>query len=597
MSTEAKSTQPDLNEVAASQQTIRVTINGRTLDAEPGQTILDVAKAHGFHIPTLCHFDLENLRYVNETASCRICMVEDRKRRRLYPACATPVSDGMDISTNSLRVVRNRRNVLELILSDHPFDCLVCWKNGNCELQALASEVGLSQIRLQGEKHPDIVDRSSLSFIRDSSKCILCKRCVTMCSDVQSVNVYSPVDRGFGSVISTAFDLPMIDTNCTFCGQCLSVCPTGALAEVSNIDRVWAALTSGKHVFVQTAPAVRVALGEAFGLPPGTDVTGRMVTALKQMGFEGVFDTNFAADLTIMEEATELVHRLEHNGRLPILTSCCPGWVKFFEHQFSDMLDVPSSSKSPHEMFGSIMKTYLAEQRGLDVEDIVVVSVMPCVAKKFESARPELMREGVSDVDLVITTRELARMIQEISLDLEGLEDSDFDDPFGESTGAAAIFGSSGGVIEAALRTAYEWLTGETLEDVNFTPLRGLEGSKEATVTINGTPIHIGVASGLGNARRMIESIRSGEAFYHAIEIMACPGGCIAGGGQPYHFGNMDLIQKRMEAIYRIDEGKPIRKSHENPDIQRLYRDFLGEPYGEKAKQLLHTSYTPRRKF
>ncbi|MDI9497157.1 MAG: NADH-dependent [FeFe] hydrogenase, group A6 [Bacillota bacterium] len=583
--------------VAEAAETLTVTINGQAVKARPGQTILEVAKENGYHIPTLCHFDLANLRYVNEVASCRICMVEDRKRGRLYPACATPVSDGMDIQTNSLRVIRNRRNVLELILSDHPFDCLVCWKNGDCELQALASEVGLREIRVKGERHQVNVDTSSLSFIRDSSKCILCKRCVTMCSQVQSVNVYSAVGRGFNSVISTAFDLPMIDTNCTFCGQCLSVCPTGALAEVSNIDKVWAALTSGKHVVVQTAPAVRVALGEAFGMPPGSNVTGRMVTALKQMGFNEVFDTNFAADLTIMEEATELVHRIEHGGRLPILTSCCPGWVKFFEHQFSDMLDVPSSSKSPHEMFGSVIKTYFAERQGLKPEDIIVVSVMPCVAKKFESARPELMNEGVSDVDIVITTRELARMIQEISLDLENLEDTPFDDPFGESTGAAAIFGSSGGVIEAALRTAYEIMTGDKLEDVNFTPLRGLEGSKEATVSINGAPIRIGVASGLGNARKMIESIRSGEQVYHAIEIMACPGGCIAGGGQPYHFGNMELIKKRMEAIYAIDDNAEVRKSHENTAVQRLYREYLGEPYGQKAKELLHTTYTPRRKF
>jgi len=419
-----------------------------------------------------------------------------------------------------------------------------------------------------------------------------------MCNQVQTVNVLSAIDRGFETVISPAFGLPMNETSCTFCGQCVAVCPTAALTEVNNIPKVWRALNNDKKVvIVQTAPAIRAALGEEFGYAPGTNVTGKMVASLRALGFDKVFDTDFAADLTIMEEASEFVHRLQHGGKLPILTSCCPGWVKFFEHQFPDLLDIPSTCKSPHEMFGAIAKTYLADKMGVKPENMVVVSIMPCLAKKYEAARPELSHDGLQDVDIVITTRELAKMCKEAGIDFESLEDEDFDKTMGESTGASVIFGATGGVIEAALRTAYEWLTNETLENVEFTALRGMTGIKEATVPINGLDVKIAVAHGLGNARTLLENIRAGKAEYHAIEIMACPGGCIGGGGQPYLKGDSDILAKRAEAIYGEDRGKTLRKSHENPEIKKLYEEFLGEPYGEKAHELLHTHYKKRQKM
>ncbi len=419
-----------------------------------------------------------------------------------------------------------------------------------------------------------------------------------MCNEVQSVHVLSAVGRGFDTVIGAAFDLPMHETTCTFCGQCLAVCPTAALTEVDNVSKVWREINNEeKYVIVQTAPAVRVALGEAFGMEPGSLVTGKMVAALRGIGFDKVFDTDFAADLTIIEEASELVHRLEGKGKLPILTSCCPGWVKFFEHQFNDMLDIPSSCKSPHEMFGAIAKSYLAEKMNIKKENMIVVSIMPCVAKKYEAARPELGHGGSKDVDIVITTRELAKMIKEAGIDFNTLEDQEFDNPLGESSGASVIFGATGGVIEAALRTAYEWLTNESLDNVEFHALRGIEGTKEASININGEEIKIGVTHGLANARKLLEKIRSGEAHYHAIEIMACPGGCVGGVGQPYHHGDLEILKKRIEGIYKEDRSKSIRKSHENPMIKKLYEEFLGEPYGEKAHDLLHTQYVARQKM
>jgi NADH-quinone oxidoreductase subunit G len=419
-----------------------------------------------------------------------------------------------------------------------------------------------------------------------------------MCNKVQTVNVLSGVERGFKTVVSPAFNLPMIDTACTFCGQCVAVCPTAALTEVNNIPKVWGALKDkDKFVIVQTAPAVRVALGEEFGMEPGTSVTGQMVSALRALGFNKVFDTDFAADLTIMEEATEFIHRLEHGGRLPILTSCCPGWVKFFEHQFPDLLDIPSTCKSPHEMFGAIAKTYLAEKLGLDPKNIVVVSIMPCLAKKYEAARPELSNVGSPDVDIVITTRELAKMLREAGIDFTSLENSEFDNPLGESTGASVIFGTTGGVLEAALRTAYEWLTKQSLGNVEFHPLRGMDGVKEASIKINDIDVNVAVAHGLGNARKILEAIQSGKANYHAIEIMACPGGCIGGGGQPYIHGDIEILKKRAEGLYNEDLGKLRRKSHENEAVQKLYQEFLGEPYSEKAHELLHTHYVKREKI
>lgn len=577
---------------------IKLTINGKEVMVPVGSTILDAAREVNVKIPTLCHLDLHDIKMVNKSASCRVCVVEVEGRATLAPACATPVFEGMVVKTDTKKAVKARRTVVELLLSDHPKDCLICEKNTDCELQTLAADLGIRHIKYEGELSTLERDDSSFSIVRDMTKCIMCRRCETMCNEVQSVHVLSGIGRGFNTAVGTAFDLPMFETNCTFCGQCLAVCPTAALTEVNNVPKVWDALNDDKKfVVVQTAPAVRVALGEAFGMEPGTVVTGKMVAALRSIGFDRVFDTDFAADLTIMEEASEFVHRLQHGGKLPILTSCCPGWVKFFEHQFSDMLDIPSSCKSPHEMFGSICKTYLAERIGIKPENMVVVSVMPCVAKKYEAARPELGHGGTKDVDIVITTRELARMINEVGISFNYLEDEKFDNPLGESTGASVIFGATGGVIEAALRTAYEWLTNETLESVEFEALRGMEGTKEATVNIKGEDIHIAVTHGLGNARNLLEKIRRGEANYHAIEIMACPGGCVGGGGQPYHHGDIEILQKRIAGIYSEDRAKNIRKSHENPMIKKIYDDYLGEPYGEKAHELLHTYYVPRQKM
>lgn len=577
---------------------VKLTINNRDVEVPAGSTILEAAKKLNIKIPTLCHMDLHDLKMVNQAASCRVCVVEVEGRRNLAPACATPVFEGMVVRTDTVKSIKARRTVVELLLSDHPQDCLMCEKNTDCELQSLAADLGVREVRYKGAQSSYPMDTSSKSIVRNMDKCILCRRCETVCNEVQTVNVLSGIGRGFETVVGTSFDLPMHETACTFCGQCIAVCPTAALTEVNNIPKVWDALNDkSKFVIVQTAPAVRVALGEEFGMDPGTVVTGKMATALRNLGFAKVFDTDFAADLTIMEEASEFVHRLQHGGKLPILTSCCPGWVKFFEHQFNDMLDIPSSCKSPHEMFGAIAKTYLAEKLGVKAEDMVVVSVMPCVAKKYEAARPELANEEMKDVDLVITTRELAQMLREAGVDFSSIEDGEFDNPMGESTGASVIFGATGGVIEAALRTAYEWLTKETLENVEFTALRGFDGIKEATVNINGDDVKIAVSHGLGNARKLLEAIRAGEADYHAIEIMACPGGCIGGGGQPYHHGDIEILKKRTEGIYSEDRSKVVRKSHENESIKKLYDEFLGEPYGEKAHKLLHTHYVKRQKI
>ncbi|MEI6132157.1 MAG: NADH-dependent [FeFe] hydrogenase, group A6 [Bacillota bacterium] len=577
---------------------INIKINGLNYKAELGETILEVARRGDIYIPTLCHMNLHDFKVINKAASCRVCMVEVEGRKNLAPACSTNVTEGMIINTDTLRAVKARRVMVELLLSNHPKDCLICDRNQNCELQKLAADVGVREIKYQGEMSSHPRDCSSLSLVRNAEKCVLCRRCETMCNEVQTVGVYSAVDRGFDTVIGTAFNLPMKDTACTFCGQCVSVCPTGALTEVDNTRRVLEILqTPGKIVIAQTAPAIRVALGEEFDMPVGTRVTGKMVSALRKLGFDKVMDTDFAADVTIMEEASEIIHRLEHGGRLPILTSCCPAWVKFIEHQFPDLLDIPSTCKSPHEMFGALAKTYLAEKMGAKPEDIVVISVMPCLAKKYEAARPELSEESMQNVDFVISTRELARMIKQAGINFATLPDDDFDHPMGESSGAGVIFGATGGVIEAALRTAYEWLTKEPLMKISFTQLRGFEGVRESSVMVNGTELKIAIAHGLGNARRLLESIRDGKAFYHAIEIMACPGGCIGGGGQPYHHGDTEIIMKRAAAIYAEDESKTIRFSHKNPSVIKLYKDFLGEPYGEKAHELLHTTYTKRTKI
>ncbi|HSQ90250.1 NADH-dependent [FeFe] hydrogenase, group A6 [Romboutsia sp.] len=568
---------------------VNLIINGTNVEVENDTTVLDAAKSVGIKIPSLCHVNLED-KMVNKCASCRVCMVESNKG--LIPACGTVVKNGMQIKTHSIKAIKARRTVVELLLSNHPQDCLMCDKNGNCELQNIAADLGIREIKYKGKKTDLGLDTSSKSIVKNLDKCILCRRCETMCNEVQTVGALSGVNRGFETVVSTFFDTPMHESDCTFCGQCIAVCPTAALTEVNNTPKVWNVLDKkAETTVVQVAPAVRVAIGEEFGMEPGAISTGKLVAALKELGFKYVFDTNFAADLTIIEEASEFIHRLQHGGKLPMLTSCCPAWINFFEKHFEDLLDIPSSCKSPQEMFGSVAKNYFAPKVGIEPSDLTVVSVMPCVAKKYEAARPELSNKGVSDVDIVITTRELAKMIKEAGINFDQLEECSFDSPLGESTGASDIFGTTGGVLEAALRTAYEWVTNETLEKVDFTSLRGIEGIKEATVNVGGTDVNVAVASGLGNARKILEDIRQGKSNYHLIEIMACPGGCIGGAGQPYHYGNFDIVKKRSEALYNIDAGKELRKSHENLAIKTLYDEFLGEPYGETAHKYLHTHY------
>ncbi|QXM07134.1 NADH-dependent [FeFe] hydrogenase, group A6 [Crassaminicella indica] len=581
-----------------SEKLVKITINGQEMQVPETITILEAANRANIRIPTLCHLDLHDLKLVNKTASCRVCTVELKGRNSLVPACVTQVDEGMIIRTDSHRAINARRIAVELLLSNHPNECFTCPKNLECELQALAKELGVREIKWHGEKMHYDKDLSSDAIVKDPNKCIMCRRCETMCNEIQTCGILSAMGRGFKAIVGPAFNIPMKDSSCTYCGQCVAVCPTAALTEVNHTDKVWEALSDpDKHVVVQVAPAIRVAIGELFGMEPGTIVTGKLATALKNMGFDAVFDTDFAADLTIMEEASELIHRIEHGGKLPILTSCCPAWVKFIEHQFPELLDVPSTCKSPHIMLGVIAKTYYAEKIGIDPDKIVVVSVMPCIAKKAEAARPELTKDYHNNVDIVVTTREFAAMLKEAGIDFKNLPDSDFDNPLGESTGASVIFGTTGGVIEAAVRTAYEWMTGEELKDVELHQLRGMEGIREGTVKIKEMDIKIGIAHGLGNARKLLEDIRDGKSHYHAIEIMACPGGCIGGGGQPYHHGNEEIVRKRQQAIYNEDRNKALRKSHENPEILKLYKEYLGEPYGEKAHDLLHTHYEARERI
>ena len=577
---------------------IKLTINGFDVEAPKGSTILEAAKSVNIHIPTLCHLDLKDFGIVNQVASCRVCVVEVEGRPSLVPSCAEKITEGMVVRTDSVRAITGRRMAVELLLSNHPKECLTCPKNLDCELQQLAHDLGIREIKWEGEMMQYVKDTSSYSLIKDPNKCVMCRRCETMCNDVQTCGILSAVNRGFNTFVGPAFNIDMADSSCTFCGQCVAVCPTAALTEVNNTHKVWSDLNNpNKHVVVQVAPAVRVAIGEMFGLEPGTISTGQIAAALRRMGFDGIFDTDFGADLTIMEEASELVHRITHNGTLPMLTSCCPAWVKFFEHQFPDMLDIPSSCRSPQIMLGAIAKTYYAEKKGLDPKNISVVSIMPCLAKKAEAKRPELSKDHNDNVDIVITTREFAQMIKEATIDFASLPEEDFDSILGESTGASVIFGTTGGVIEAAVRTAYEWITGEELKDVEFHQLRGMEGIREATVKVGDMDLNIGIAHGLGNARKLLEDIKSGKSKYHAIEIMACPGGCIGGGGQPYHHGDMEIIKKRQQAIYQEDRNKTKRKSHENEQIIKLYEEYLGKPYGEKAHQLLHTHYTAKEKI
>lgn len=580
---------------------VKITIDGKTVEVEKGATIYDAAKLIGVDIPTLCYMNMGDMNIKHNPGGCRICVVEVEGRRNLAPSCVTPVTNGMTVNTHNMRVLNARRTVLELMLSDHPFDCLVCAKSGNCDLQALAQRLGIREIPYKGEQSTYRKDTSP-SIIRDMDKCIMCRRCETMCNEVQTVGALSAVNRGFQAVVAPAFEMNLDHSPCTYCGQCISVCPTGALTEVDHTRQVIQALADPtKTVIVQTAPAVRVALGEEFGMEPGTIVTGKMTAALRKLGFNYVFDTDFAADLTIMEEGTELLGRLnkflagDKKVKLPILTSCCPAWVKFFEHNFPDMLDIPSTARSPQQMFGAIAKTYFAEKIKVKREDLVVISIMPCVAKKYECSRDEFKTNGNPDVDFSLSTRELAQFIKQANIDFNSLADEDFDRPLGESTGAAVLFGTTGGVIEAAVRTAYEIQTGKILAKVDFQQLRGLENVRSATVDVDGFGLKIGIAHGLGNARKLLEDIRDGKSEFHAIEIMACPGGCIGGGGQPYHHGDVSILKARFKAIYREDAGKAIRKSHENPYITQLYKEFLGKPCGELSHHLLHTKYFDRQ--
>ena len=568
---------------------VTLTIDGRQVTVPAGTSVLEAATQAGVKIPTLCY--LEGL---NEIGSCRLCVVEIEGARTLAASCVTPAAQGMVVHTNTKQVREARRAVLELIISNHPFECLTCVRSGSCELQALAESLGIREVRFEGAKAHHPVDDSTPSIVRDPDKCILCRRCVAVCEQVQGVSAINVSGRGFDSVVSPAGELPLNDAACTLCGQCILVCPTGALSEVDSTRKVWEALGNPKkHVVVQTAPAIRVALGEEFGLAPGSIVTGQMVAALRALGFDRVFDTNFTADLTILEEGNELLQRLTTGGTLPMITSCSPGWIKFIEHFYPDMLGNLSTCKSPQQMFGALAKTYYAEKAGVDPADMFVVSIMPCTAKKFECERPEMRSSGYQDVDAVLTTRELARMLREAGIDPTALEPAAYDAPLGIGTGAAVIFGATGGVMEAALRTVYEVVMKKELPSLDFREVRGFEGIKEAEVALGDTTVRVAVAHTLGNARRLLERVRSGEASYHFIEIMACPGGCIGGGGQPIGT-NTERRLERIDAIYQADRDLPLRKSHDNPEVKQLYEEFLGEPLGHKSHELLHTHYTAR---
>jgi iron-only hydrogenase group A len=592
---------------------INCRIDNITISVDEGATILTAARKINIRIPTLCHH--EDLCIAG---NCRVCMVEQVGTDRLLPACATPVTEGLEVHTNSTRVRMARKHIIELLISEHNADCTRCFKNGQCELQTLASEYMINDegfINLVPFKDYGI-DKLSPSIIKDESKCIRCQRCVRTCNKLQSIGALTVANKGANMKITTFFDKPMYEVVCTNCGQCVNRCPTGALVEKTYIDQVWNAICDDKkHVVVQTAPAVRIALGEALGLPTGEIVTGKMVAALRRLGFTSVLDTDFTADLTIIEEGTELLMRLkaalkdgDTTVKLPLTTSCSPGWIKFIEHTYPEYLGNLSTAKSPQQMFGALAKTYYAQKIGVEPKDIVSVSIMPCTAKKYEANRPEMQASGFQDVDYVLTTRELAMMIKQAGIDFASLPDDDYDSLMGESSGAGVIFGATGGVMEAALRTAYELVTGREVpfDGLNITPVRGMENVREATLKIenplpewdflNGVELKTCVAHGLANANRVMQKIKNGEAVYHFVEIMACPGGCLGGGGQPIPT-NADIRKKRSDAIYREDTGKPIRKSHENLEVQQLYADFLLKPLGHKSHELLHTTYTPRNRY
>ena len=576
---------------------ISLTIDGVQVQVPQGTTVLEAARQAGIRIPTLCF-----LKGINEIGACRMCVV-DSGARSLQASCVLPATDGMVVKTNTPEIREYRRNILKLTLSTHEKKCLSCIRSQNCELQKLCQELGVDDDeQYAGVKNEYFVDDLSPSIVRDNNKCVLCRRCVSVCQKVQNVGVIGPVNRGFKTAIESPWEMKLSEMSCINCGQCIVNCPVGALYEKDETKAVWDMIRDPElHVVVQPAPAVRAALGEEFGLPMGTSVTGKMATALHRLGFDQVFDTDYGADLTIMEEANELVERITNGGVLPMITSCSPGWIKYCETYHPDFLPNLSSCKSPHEMLGAIIKSYYAEKRGIDPRTIRVVSVMPCTAKKFEARRPEMGHDGMADVDAVITTRELARMIKEAGIAFDQLPDSDFDSLLGESTGAGVIFGATGGVMEAALRTAYETITGKTLENVEFHEVRGIEGIKEAEVQIGDSKVLVAVASGTGNATKLLERVKAGEKPYAFIEVMACPGGCVNGGGQPIVSAQTkmtcDVRVERAKALYNEDREKPVRKSHENTEIKALYKDFLKKPGSHLAHELLHTTYQAREKY
>ncbi|QHQ60416.1 2Fe-2S iron-sulfur cluster binding domain-containing protein [Anaerocolumna sedimenticola] len=576
-------------------ETVNIKINGVDVAAPKGSTILEAARIAHIDIPTLCY-----LKEINEIGACRICVVEVKGARSLVASCVYPINEGMEVWTNTPKVLDSRKKTLELILSDHDRKCLSCVRSGNCELQKLSKDLKVENESLyDGETNQYEIDYTAAHMYRDNNKCILCRRCSAVCEKVQAVGVIGPNERGFKTTIASAFDMGLGETSCVSCGQCIAVCPTGALSEKDNTDEVFKAIADPtKHVVVQTAPSVRAGLGEPFGLPIGTNVEGKMVAALRRLGFDRVFDTDFAADLTIMEEAHEFLDRVQNGGVLPLITSCSPGWVKYCEHYFPDMTENLSSCKSPQQMFGATTKTYYAEKMGIDPKDIVMVSIMPCTAKKFEVGRDDQDAAGLPDVDIALTVRELARMIERAGINFTSLPDEEFDSPLGMSTGAGVIFGATGGVMEAALRTAVETLTGEELKSLDFKEVRGIEGIKESTYNVAGMDVKVAVASGLKNANELLNKVKSGEAEYHFIEIMGCPGGCVNGGGMPQVPASVrnfnDIRSLRAKVLYDLDSSMPYRKSHENPAIKELYSTYFGKPGSHKAHEVLHTTYVKR---